>query len=216
MAWAYGTPVKPKVCIATLLGSGRMVSINWARALREFQWLPDTDHYLIAGLPWGPARNSCVKYMLGKDFTHLLFWDSDVIPPLDGMIKLLMQPADIISGIYYTRYAPVQPVAYYERQDATGAPVKVLLGQFNPGDILQVDFVGMGFCLISRKVLESMPTPWFIFEMDVTNPTGASEDFHFCRKARASGFQISLHTGVQCQHETRAVVSVKGLETEVL
>lgn len=208
--------IRPKVCIATLLDSRRTVSINWARILREFQWPTDTDHYLVAGLPWGPARNNCVKYMLSKDFTHLLFWDSDVIPPADGLIKLLKQPADIISGLYYTRYAPIQPVAYYERIDAAGNMVKLQLQPFNPGDILKVDFVGMGFCLITRKALELVPIPWFIWEMDVTTPTGASEDFHFCHKARAHGFSIYLHTGVQCQHETRAVSSVSGLGTEIL
>ena len=217
MAWAQGGSLgQPKVCIATLLGSGRMVSINWARALRELNYPPNTDHYLLAGLPWGPARNGCVKYMLEKDFTHLLFWDSDVIPPHDGLIKLLQLRLDIVSGLYYTRFPPLQPVAYFDRQDANGNWVKLSLNPFNPGDVLLVDFVGMGFCLISRRVLESVPIPWFIFEMDVTNPHGPSEDFHFCRKARANGFSIYLATGIQCQHETRAVSNHKGLGPEVL
>src|SRR6185312_5627165 len=59
------------------------------------------------------ARNMLAQTFLHKtDASHLLFWDDDVLPPADGLMRLLEDDAPIVSGFYTSRQAPVQPIAY--------------------------------------------------------------------------------------------------------
>lgn len=205
----------PRVCVSIPI-LGMTVSINWARALRQMQWPDGTDSYIITGLPWGPARNKCVEHVLANNYSHILYMDVDTVPPADGLLKLLDHNLDIVSGLYYTKFEPVRPVAYKAGIDPEGNPIKLPLPPFQLGDLLEVDYVGMGFCLIHRRVFEAMPPPWYEWTLDVHQPRGASEDFEWCHKARGLGFHIHLATRVQCEHELRAITSYRGLEVELL
>ncbi len=60
---------------------------------------------------------------------------------------------------------------------------------------LQVDAIGMGFCLVQRQVYEKLQRPWYPW---ITKTP--SEDFSFCIAAKKAGFAINVFTDVQLRH----------------
>ncbi len=71
-------------------------------------------------------------------------------------------------------------------------------------ELVVVPSTGMGCTLIRRAVLEAMPAPWF----EHTKP-GWGEDWVFCEKAKALGYDIHVDTAVLPGHvEVRAVTLV--------
>jgi hypothetical protein len=59
--------------------------------------------------------------------------------------------------------------------------------------VMPIDGCGFGIVLTSTAMLRKMTPPWFTFEK-------FSEDFDFCLRAAAAGYQPHVHTDVQCGH----------------
>jgi len=163
------------------------------------------------------GRNSVISYFhMMKDFTHLVFIDSDIFLPADGLLKLMSHNKDIIA-------APVALKGF----DSEGKPVynigKVL--DKVDDDLLEVDRVGTAVMILSRKVVNKLiqkaidddntydPNPFSrgtvssemkhynVFKTGVVDGHYDSEDFHVCRVLREEfGFNIYVDTSVQPRH----------------
>jgi hypothetical protein len=59
--------------------------------------------------------------------------------------------------------------------------------------VAPIDGCGFGVVLTSLVMFRAIAPPWFEF-------THFSEDLSLCRKATAAGFQLYMHTAVQCGH----------------
>ena len=186
----------PEVLVAVL--SSRTVPFKWALALRNLRLPGSANIIALSGMPFDHARNAAVEHMIKKGFTRLMFIDDDVILPADSYERLAAHGQDIVSGLYYRRTPPIQPVAM-RWQDGKS----VYIGGFKAGEMVEVDLVGAGCLLIHRRVFETMPEPWFewwIDRKDLPENQRLSEDFSFCKKAQGHGFRIYVDTFVQCLH----------------
>lgn len=193
-AWEQ-TP--PQVLVAVLAGRDA-VATKWAIHYRSMQLPPSSDIHFLSGMPFDHARNTACDSALKLGFQWLFFLDDDVLIPPDTIPKLVSRGKDIISGLYYRRVPPIMPVALIDTR-----PKPTFIGSFNAGDVFEVDLVGAGCLLIHRRVLESMKWPWFEWRLDrfdLPEDKKCSEDFAFCRDAKAKGHKIWLDTSVQCQH----------------
>jgi hypothetical protein len=99
--------VTPYVLIATPCHRGE-VHVDYCRAISSLcvllnekgirnEWLPILEESLITR-----ARNAYVAYMLSKEFTHLLFIDSDIVFDPTSIIELLIKD-EHVSGCAYPR-----------------------------------------------------------------------------------------------------------------
>lgn len=179
---------------------------------------------MVKNHPVDLARNLIVETVLDEsDATHLLFLDSDMTFPVLAAERLLQANKDIVSATYFARAETPSPHAYeFNRRDENGVtwyrsmaeefaawvkanPVHVDQGNESlfAQHLVKVDAVGAGCLLIRRHVLERIdelhgadPYPWF------KNHEGSrgGEDFTFCERARAAGFDIWVDFGVQCNH----------------
>jgi len=141
------------------------------------------------------ARNTIVEHFLDTDMDYLLFIDSDMIWEPDSVelaYNLIQQEqVDIVTGIYFTKGAPHLPVIKKLDIDAGCYNIFVEWGN----QPFEVDGAGLGFMLISRKVLEAMKQPLFTWD------GGFSEDLNFCLKAKKDhGFKIWAHPGIKLGH----------------
>ena len=160
-----------------------------------------------------------------KKYTHALYLDSDVVPPLDVIPRLLEWNKDIVSGLYWQKSvrknaqtgkdfvddSPVcfkyQDIETYEQGLAnlgsTIMPDEIrpsrLLGEL--GDDVQITAIGTGCLMLSRKVMEA---DW-AFRWDVT--TAATEDMHFSIDIKKLGYQIYADSHVLCRHYNRPWLS---------
>lgn len=161
----------------------------------------------VAGMPFDHARNVICKAALEVGASHVFMLDSDVIPPRDAIVRLLAHNKDFISGTYFRRSPPEGvPVA---QKNGTWLDLK----QHPPNRLIEVDLVGAGCLLLSRKMLESLPPQrpeagkhWFDWRVDAAGtglyPPGKclSEDFTLNVHAREHGFITYLDPTIKCLH----------------
>jgi len=169
--------------------------LAWAIRFRRLLFPFTVVYSTSRGHPIDVARNNLVLNIL-KDYNSvkwIFFLDADVLPPPDSFFKLAQWKLPIVSGIYYSKNKSWCVYVKDEKEEV-----------YHPlsaweGDLLRVDAVGMGCCLIDKRVFEVVPNPWFNWTLGKENP-GFSEDIDFCRKANKYGFPIYVDTRVKCEH----------------
>lgn len=123
------------------------------------------------------SRNKIVSAFLESTASHLMFVDSDIQFPPDGINHLMEQKKDIIGGIYYRRQPPHFPIINMIREKRLDIP-----HSFPIDKIFKVDVLGTGFMLIKREVFKKIKPPYFSFGNFHGKSIG--EDVYFCLKAR--------------------------------
>ena len=178
------------------------------------------------------AQNLLVKEALEKDFEWLLLIEHDTMLPPDAFIRFNEYMRDekvpIVSGLYYTRSRPSEPLVYRGRGTSFYTKWKM-------GDKLGVDGVPTGCLLIHTAILREMwkespeyslgnqitrrifDTPravWFDEETGYFNTTQGTSDLEWCSriiegkfltKAGWGAYQkrkypFLIDTNIFCQH----------------
>ncbi len=131
-------------------------------------------------------RNDLVEQFEGD---WLLFVDSDMIVPEDGLEKLLSHNKPIVGGLCFRKVPPYNPTIYFDHGNEN------FEWQYKwPEDgLFECDATGTAFLLVRREVFDKIKKP--IFEY-----TDISEDLLFCRKAREAGFKIWIDPTVEVGH----------------
>jgi hypothetical protein len=195
-AWEFPPP---NVLMAIL--TREMVTSAWAKGFRDIILPPGSHYTFVSGMPYDHARNHACELALQGGYKYLFFLDDDVIPPPNIIDILMSSNLDIVSGNYWRRHNPVQPVALLALKEGGTGYIQL---EKNDQKIYEVDFIGGGALLIKRKVLETMPKPWFEWwcdREDLPQNERYSEDFSFCRKAKLKhGFKIHFDTRAKCKH----------------
>jgi hypothetical protein len=133
------------------------------------------------------SRNKLVRLALGFDpaCTHILWVDSDMTFPYDGLERLLAHDKDVVGAFYNRRMHPYTTVGHLLH------PADVSKGGLHRADIMP-----HGFVLAKREVYEKLPPPWYSEGYDpvyanADDPDGSvGEDVSFSRKAVAAGIEI--------------------------
>jgi hypothetical protein len=139
-----------------------------------------------------PSSRSLLAEMgLRAGTSHILWLDSDMRFPKDGLVRLLKHKEPIVGASYSMRRMPLGPVAYkgYDQTE----PV------FIPNDatgLLRVGMVGFGFMLTETRVFDVMPKPWFANPYRPELDDFEGEDVWFCKKAKEQGFQVMVDQGL--------------------
>lgn len=215
MAWE--STDGPKVAI--LVPSTGLVSMEWAGALAAI--------VARAGVPIGLqlnkhyrldySRNDLVEWALSGEYSHMLFIDTDIFPfrydPVtkgmskfpDFLGRFLSLQYPIVSGLYWTKKNASN---LYSRIPGEPYSVKTLAGPLSEfvQNHFYVDAVGLGCCLIDRRVFERLRYPWFEFHREVVGGKmkEMSEDISFGLAASAAGFPTLVDGSVVCKHESKA------------
>lgn len=210
----------PVVCV--LVPHFGKVSMEWAQSTYAplmFIGNPNfvkTSRVARGILNLDTMRNDMVRMALeDKNVTHILWLDSDCIieEPNDvneAVRRLLACNVPIVSGLYRAKKSKGNyPYAMWAK-NPTGGYGYVDIPKWT-GNFIDVDAIGMGFCLTKREVWEKVPPPWFVWD----KPT-PSEDFVWCEKVRAAGYKIKVYTDVMLSHEGMMKVLCKDGAVHVL
>ena len=169
------------------------------------------------------ARNTLVEQALNINADYLLFLDSDIVmeSPSDPNVALSQlyqimnkstnkddkdyKSGRMISGLYRAKQKTgFSFAAWIKYQDKGFTPLTKW-----QGNLLNVDVVGMGFCLIDMKVFKEVPGPWFVWNL----PNGISEDFYFCILAKKYGYDTKVFSDVKLSHLGTLKVKTDGTIT---
>jgi len=128
---------------------GQIIPANWSSVqMTEFM-----NSYIPLRYQVDDAQNMIVKHMLEGDFEWLLLIEHDTCPPPDAFIRfnqyMREEKVPVVSGLYYTRSRPSEPLVYRGR--GTGAYT-----DFKIGDPVWCDGVPTGCLLIHSAILREM------------------------------------------------------------
>jgi len=148
------------------------------------------------------ARNYLIdQFLKDSQAEYIFFVDSDTGIPPDALTKLVSAKKDIISGLYFGRVAPNNPIMKKVQKDEYGKDRLLPVTDY-PEGIIEVDMVGAGCLLIHKDVFSKIKKPYFFSpSIDYT------EDAHFCKEAKDMGYKIYVDTTVKCLHDTTISVS---------
>ena len=151
-------------------------------------------------------RNQIVKRFLErKQYDYLIMIDSDIVPP-PNYLSLIDFQKDIISGVCFafTKNQIFPLVLKRDKKKPKGSKFVpyVSVKPKNWKGLLEVDAVGTGAIVLSRKVVEDIPYPF----KNIYDKTGEKQiglDLNFCREAKKKGYKVFCHTDYVCSHHTR-------------
>jgi len=150
------------------------------------------DWYLI-----DEARNDAIRKTQQSGFEpdYYFFLDADHLPDNNTIQQLIHADKDIISAIYFSRSPPYYPVIRNINKDGSF----YIPTELQPNSIVPVDTAGAGCLLVKRKVIDTIPDPWFKVSQDEVKGI-IGEDLYFFMKAKEYGFQAYVDTSCVCKH----------------
>lgn len=202
-----------------LIAVPTMGSVHPILVSRLIQWgkgLPSVNvsfYFTFKVAPVDRARNQIVEYFLasktsdGEPFTHLLMIDSDTIPPVDAVSKLLSHGLPVVTGLTpILSYAEEGGWQSYDNafveveRGADGKVIKTHIAERGTG-LKEIFRCGASCLLVSRSVFENLDRPFFKFVSNEDNTSHVrSEDIDFCDRVRERNYMIFADTDVVCQH----------------
>lgn len=183
-----------------------MLETVWRTAFWQFMFLMkelrDDDQVLPihrSATP-GDARNEIIRTFLAlpESVEYLFLFDSDMVVPAQAVDFLSWTQAPFMSGYCCWKSPPYTPTpAFYTGSvEYQGAEVPRYNPVTNwlPNTGLHVcDGVGAAALCLRRDLLEAVGDPWFVHE-------DGGEDYAFCRKVQALGFDIVVNTNCEIGH----------------
>lgn len=182
--------------IATPVHDARIHGVYARGVLSATHSFEGCDWQLVNGTSLMRQRDALVAAFMMGTCSHLLWVDSDMGWSADDARKLHETGEDFVGGTY-CRKGPNKPLTAH------------LLPE-RKGDLIAATHVGTGFLLVSRAAIEKMLAAYAadtyesggkrftsLFLQDVTEGT---EDLAFCRRWRAIGGEVWMHTGVVLPH----------------
>ena len=114
------------------------------------------------------ARNASAAFMLAKDYTHLLFVDTDVSFEAHDVLKLIDQQKEVVVGVYPKKYWSHQKMQAMGSLGKFPEQWRHLATDFSTelppesytksktGQAVEADYAATGFMLISRSCIEEI------------------------------------------------------------
>ncbi len=176
-------------------GEIRTELLHWVMHIQK------QDRYNImistpADKPISSNRNKIVqKFLADKEMDYLMMIDSDIVPPINVMDLVDFQK-DIISPIcFILNKNQIIPLVMKKRPDGMWSPLDIT----KLNGLIEVDAVGTGCIILSRKVVEAIQYP-FKNDYDADGIKRFGLDFNFCQRAKKLGYKIFCHLDYSCQH----------------
>ena len=163
-----------------------------------------TELFRLYGHNVDDARQLCAEEALKRDADFVLFIDDDVIPPQDGLVKLLKHYESIgepcvISGNYNLKGEPSNSVhtQLNEKGIVTDAD---RVNIFKKGDLFESNWmIGLGFALIDTDIFKQARKPYFVCYAKGKD-NDINEDAHFTELCFQNGYKVYVDPRIECLH----------------
>lgn len=148
-----------------------------------------------------------VKPFGGEHYDYFMFIDSDQVwdnNDIDTMIKTMEARPDIhiLSGVIKAGDG-VYAQGFQNNKGTTYRLFDEWLDRLQ--DPFEVDFIGCGFVMIRRGVLEAHKWPWFgmpeIYTTDTGDNYSFGEDVSFFFRCKKLGYKLYVHPKLKIGHE---------------
>ena len=185
MRISLGIATRGEVCIETTMGLLHMLK----ETPHEFHLNFHKGTYL------GELRNAMLNDAREVKADYLMFVDTDIIFPPDGLNRLLAKNKDIIGGMYNMKSLPLINTIKMADKDGKIIPVT----DFEvPNKPFQCYAIPSGFMLIKLEAIKDMKNP-FNFDYDEKGEF-IGEDVGFCMRCQKAGLEIWCDPTINIGH----------------
>ena len=192
------------ICIPTRDKSSPLaVNLNKLPVPRGYR----TSLFTVSNLLVDEARINLVQQCLDNDCDYVLFIDDDIVPPIDGLFKLVehieKDDIDIISGDYPLKGLVKNSI--HLQLDSQNMVQELERCDTIINNNLQLVknnwIIGLGFCLIDINFFKQAQPPWFkCHSKNPVTENDVNEDAHFSELAHQNGFNIYIDRSLKCLH----------------
>jgi hypothetical protein len=109
------------------------------------------------------SRNRIVEAFLKSDAEWLFWIDSDTMVPSGAVERMMSVGRTLVSGLYYGKNEPHNPIAYNVYNGAFTPIDKSII--WEKGELISVDATGMGCMLTHRSVYEDILKNYEVFQI---------------------------------------------------
>lgn len=188
--------------IAIGIPSGESLKILTMKAVEEMVRPPGYDLVKIynqSSLLYAVRGQILQEFLKIPSAQYLLMIDSDMVPPKDGLVRLLDRDVDMVSGLACRRTPPYKPVIIHT--SVNGYPGE-LLKDYHTYGLHEVFATGCAFTLIKRHVAEAVAAKFKhpFFHRVLPNGDVCGEDVSFCWNVKDLGFRIFLDCDCHVGH----------------
>ncbi len=128
---------------------GQLIPVNWS----QVQYNEIIPGYYPLRFLVADAQNLIANIAIERDFEWLLLWEHDVIPEANALLRINDYIRDgeipIVSGLYYTRSRPSEPLIFRGRGNGSFL-------NFKENELVWCDGIPTGFILIHCSILREM------------------------------------------------------------
>lgn len=143
------------------------------------------------------SRAELAEAFLETDCNYLMWIDDDNPPKPDDLNKLIELDLPIVSGLYFRRNPPYEPIIMVERENGIGTERRPDLYRNGAKTPFKVHSTGMGFMLMKREVVENVKALG-VSLFEIRGHIG--EDIWFCLQARQAGYDVMVAPEVEIAH----------------
>lgn len=155
----------------------------------------------------GDSRNRMVLDSRRHKVDYLMFVDTDMVFPEDGLARLIAHDKDIVGATYNRRVPPYDTLGEWEPFTLANDKIGLARAKKMP----------TGFLLVKASVFERLKPPWFFeaFGWDNrsdANPTGhASDDYVFMLRAHEAGIEayIDFDLSFEIGHIGEQIIAIQ-------
>ena len=162
-----------------------------------------SEMYNVYGLGVDHARTNIIKEALKRGCNYALFIDNDIIPPIDGLCKVLNhiekdKDLGAVSGDYVMKGQPLHSAHLQLNEDG----MVTELNRLPTDDLVYSNWlIGLGFCLVDMNMFKQMREPWFkCHYKKEDNDKNVNEDAHFTEMAFENGYKVLVDKTIKCGH----------------
>ena len=165
------------------------------QCLANLRQIGETRTDFIVRMPVDMARNTFARRACEEGFTHILWIDSDMMFEPDLMERLaadLEAGYDIVTGLYFKRKLPPEPVIYKNLDFGHGT--SEIYFDYPQNALFPVAGCGFGGLMMKTEVVADTEEPPF----DLI--PGYSEDLSFCIRMAEKGRKIGCDSRIKLGH----------------
>jgi hypothetical protein len=182
-------PRSPRTRVTIAVPTAGYVHAHFALALSIMVKFSSLEIMIAVGRGSNICQNRNVLVQMARqhDSKFLMFIDDDMSFPhftVDRMVRIAEERGLDVLGCNYLFKAPPHKQMVMPKDEKE----QLIQG------IDEVDLLPTGMMLIRMSVFDRIDPPWFLYEpaMDSDMHTVGTEDYFFCRSARAKGIKIHM------------------------
>lgn len=167
--------------------------------------------------PAAPLNEIGRAFLADTKLQWLFLTNDDNLCPSNTIPKLLSHDVDFVTGLYLSRTQPFEPVLF-DRVENVGPELAAQYPNARKSDrwywrkflkdgqtgLLPIVACGDGCLMVRRRVLETIPYPWW--EYGETMVDKCDHDMAFSRKVREAGFGMWCDLDLHVDHIATMVI----------